>query len=214
MLALFDLDNTLIDRQGGLGTWAGDFARSRGLSEDGAALLCARLRARAYPDDFVLLREELGLRDTADALWREYVEGLARAVCCFPGVPAGLAVLRNLGWTLGIATNGAVAIQHAKLHATGLDAFFDGVTVSEAVGVRKPGRTLFDAAAAACGVSLAAGGWMVGDNPATDIGGAGAVGLRTVWVAGTREWADGPHKPDVVVSSALEAIEVLQKLTG
>ncbi|MFF4133728.1 HAD family hydrolase [Streptomyces mirabilis] len=214
MLALFDLDNTLIDRQGALGSWAGDFARARGLPEDAAALLRARLRTRAYPDDFVLLREELELRDTADALWREYVEGVARAVRCFTGVLEGLAVLRRLGWTLGIATNGAVAIQHAKLRATGLDAFFDGVTVSEAVGVRKPGRALFEAAAAACGVSLAAGGWMVGDNPATDIVGAGAAGLRTAWVAGTREWVDGPHEPDIVVSSALEAIKMLQELTG
>ncbi|MGY0025126.1 HAD family hydrolase [Streptomyces sp. YJ-C3] len=214
MLALFDLDNTLIDRQGGLDTWAGSFTRSRGLPEDIASLVSARLRARARPEDFVYLREELGLRDAADALWREYVDGVARSVRCFPGVPEGLVELRRSGWTLGIATNGAVDIQRAKLHATGLVPLFDGVTVSEAVGARKPEPALFDAAAAACGVSLAAGGWMVGDSLDTDMVGARAAGLRTVWVAGACEWADGPHEPDVVVSSAVEAIEVLRELPG
>ncbi|ASQ93356.1 hypothetical protein CGL27_09780 [Streptomyces sp. 11-1-2] len=43
MLALFDLDNTLIDRQGGLDAWAGAFARSRGLPGQ-AALRCASVR--------------------------------------------------------------------------------------------------------------------------------------------------------------------------
>ncbi|MFJ9967328.1 HAD family hydrolase [Streptomyces avermitilis] len=212
MLGLFDLDNTLIDRQGGLDTWAGNFTRSRGLPEGIAALISARLRPRACPEDFVYIREEFGLKDAADALWQEYVEGVARSVRCFPGVPEGLVALRDSGWTLGIATNGAVDIQHAKLQATGLVPLFDAVTISEAVGARKPERALFDAAAAACGVSLASGGWMVGDKVDTDMMGARAAGLRTVWVAGAREWTDGPHEPDVVVSSAVEAIEVLREL--
>ncbi|MFC8337572.1 HAD family hydrolase [Streptomyces rubiginosohelvolus] len=211
MLALFDLDNTLIDRQGGLDAWVRDFVQARGLPGEAAAVLCSRLRARAYPEDFRALREELGLGDTTEDLWREYVDGVARSVQCFPGVPEGLATLRAQGWTLGVATNGAVDIQRAKLSATGLASLLEGVTISEAVGVRKPERDLFDAAAAACGVPLA-GGWMVGDNPVTDIAGASAVGLRTAWVAGTREWTDGPHEPDVVVSSAVEAIEYLRTL--
>ncbi|MFI1466202.1 HAD family hydrolase [Streptomyces wuyuanensis] len=214
MLALFDLDNTLIDRQGGLDAWAGAFTRSRGLPEAAAELVRARLRARAYPGDFRYLRDELGLGDDADELWREYVDGVARSVRCFPGVPEGLTTLRAMGWRLGIATNGAAVVQRAKLHATGLAPFFDGVTISEAAGARKPERALFDAAAAACGVPLTAGGWMVGDNPATDVAGARAAGLRAAWVAGAREWTDGPHKPDVVASSAVEAIEVLRKLTS
>lgn len=214
MLALFDLDNTLIDRQGGLDAWAGDFAHARDLPEEAAALVRARLRARAYPEDFRYLRKELGLRDAVDDLWHEYIDGVARSVRCFPGVQEGLTSLRNLGWTLGIATNGAVAIQRAKLRAAGLAPLVDGVTISEAVGVRKPEGAVFEAAAAACGTSLATGGWMVGDNPATDMAGARAVGLRTVWVADAREWTDGPHRPDVVVSSAVEAIEVLRKLTS
>ncbi|WP_406396284.1 HAD hydrolase-like protein [Streptomyces sp. NBC_00887] len=42
--------------------------------------------------------------------------------------------------------------------------------------MRKPERRLFEAAAAECGASLSAGGWMGGDNPETDMGGARAAG--------------------------------------
>ncbi|MEU9990237.1 HAD hydrolase-like protein [Streptomyces sp. NPDC048045] len=50
----------------------------------------------------------------------------------------------------------------------------------------------------------------MGGNPATDIAGAQAAGLRTAWVAGSREWADGPREPDLIVSSAAEAIAMLR----
>ncbi|MGW2644640.1 HAD family hydrolase [Streptomyces sp. NPDC001393] len=213
MLALFDLDNTLIDRQGGLDAWAGGFARSRGLPGQAAVLVTARLRDRAYPEDFVYLRDVLRLTDGAEDLWREYVDGVARSVHCFPGVLEGLQALRSDGWKLGIATNGAVDIQQAKLDRAGLAGLFDGVTISEGVGARKPERALFEAAAAACGVPLSAGGWMVGDSPATDVAGAQTAGLRTAWVASGREWGDGPREPDIIVSSAAEAIAMLRRLT-
>ncbi|MEU1601535.1 HAD-IA family hydrolase [Streptomyces sp. NPDC005708] len=199
MLALFDLDNTLIDRQGGLDAWVGAFGRSRGLPDQAAALVTSRLRDRAYPEDFVYLRDVLRLTDDAEDLWREYVDGVAQSVHCFPGVLEGLQALRSDGWKLGIATNGAVDIQRAKLDRAGLAALFDGVAISEGIGARKPERALFEAAAAACGVPLSAEGWMVGDNPATDVAGAQTAGLRTAWVAGSREWGDGPREPEIRV---------------
>ncbi|MCZ1001080.1 HAD family hydrolase [Streptomyces mirabilis] len=213
MLALFDLDNTLIDRSTGLDHWAHGFARSRSLRQEAEAVICDRLRERARPEDFVALRAALGLSDEPGDLWREYVDGIARSVRCFPGAREGLEALRGAGWTIGIATNGAGDIQRAKLAATGLAPLFDGICVSGEVGARKPERRLFEAAAAECGASLSTGGWMVGDNPETDMDGARAAGLRTLWVANGREWADGLRAPDVVVSGIAEAIEVLQGIT-
>lgn len=71
VLALFDLDNTLIDRQCGLDAWAGAFARSRGLPDQTAVLVTARLRDRAYPEDFDYLRGVLRLAEGAEELWSE-----------------------------------------------------------------------------------------------------------------------------------------------
>ncbi|MBZ4322467.1 HAD family hydrolase [Streptomyces huiliensis] len=210
MLALFDLDNTLIDRNGGLESWARDFARSRRLGEGATAVICERLRERTYPADFVHLRETLGLDDAPGDLWQEYVDGVARSVRCFPGVLEGLEGLRAEGWTLGVATNGAADVQRAKLAATGLAPFFEGICISEEVGVRKPAYAHFKAAATLCGRRLGSGGWMVGDKPETDIGGARVAGLRSVWVAGGRTWADGLPEPDVVVPGVVEAIGVMR----
>ncbi|MFC9844320.1 HAD family hydrolase [Streptomyces sp. NPDC060223] len=210
MLALFDLDNTLIDRSGGLEDWARSFVRSRRLSGRAESVICERLRERAYPADFVHLREALGLSDDPGCLWQEYVDGVARSVRSFPGAREGLEVLRGAGWTLGIATNGAGDIQRAKLAATGLQSFFDGIAVSEEIGARKPAYEHFEAAAVLCGVRLAAGGWMVGDGPETDIEGGRTAGLRTVWVANGRTWSGGPREPDIVVQGVAEAIEMMQ----
>ncbi|MFI5629317.1 HAD family hydrolase [Streptomyces sp. NPDC051664] len=215
MLALFDLDNTLIDRHGGLELWARNFVRSRHLPREAASVVCDQLWERAYPTDFVSLKAALGLHESPDDLWHEYVTGVARSVRCFPGVLEGLEALRHAGWALGVATNGAGDIQRAKLAATGLASLFDGVCVSGDVGVRKPGRGHFEAAIALCGGDLRhrTGHWMVGDNPETDIAGASTAGLRTMWVSNGRRWTYGPREPHTVVRDATEAIDVLQGLT-
>ncbi|WP_392966891.1 HAD family hydrolase [Streptomyces sp. LN245] len=213
MLALFDLDDTLVDRSAGLKDWARGFTYSRRLPRDAESVICARLRERACFADFVDLQELLGLREDPGDLWHEYVDGLARSIRCFPGAREGLDALRSAGWSLGVATNGAADIQRAKLEATGLALLFDGICISEAVRARKPERRHFEAAASECGVLPSAGGWMVGDNPATDIGGAAAAGLRTIWVSGVREWPDGLRKPDAAVQHVAEAIELLRGLT-
>ncbi|MEU9149374.1 HAD-IA family hydrolase [Streptomyces sp. NPDC048417] len=206
MLALFDLDDTLIDRRGGLEDWARGFVRSRRLPSETVFVICDRLRERACPSDFVELRETLGLVDAPDALWHEYVTGVARSVRCAPQVREWLRELRAAGWTIGIATNGAGDVQRAKLAAAGLTSFFDGICVSEEIGVRKPAYEHFETAALLCGSDLAAGGWMVGDNPDTDIAGGRMAGLRTAWVTAGREWGDGPHQSDVVARDVTEAI--------
>ncbi|MEU1197487.1 HAD family hydrolase [Streptomyces sp. NPDC005813] len=213
MLALFDLDNTLVDRSAGLEHWVRGFVRSRALCREAEAVIGDRLRDRARPEDFEGLVTTLDLSDDPGDLWREYVDGIARSVRCFPGARDGLEALRGAGWTLGIATNGAGDIQRAKLAATRLAPLFDGICVSGEVGVRKPERRLFEAAAAECRASLGAGGWMVGDNPETDMGGARAAGLRTLWVANGRDWVDGLREPDAMASGIAEAIAVLQGAT-
>ncbi|MFI1397817.1 HAD family hydrolase [Streptomyces sp. NPDC020681] len=210
MLALFDLDNTLIDRRGGLDEWARRFVRSRHLPKEAVAVINDQLRERAYPADFVRLRDTFGLSDAPGDLWREYVEDIARSVRCFPRVLEGLEELRRSGWTIGIATNGAGDIQRAKLDATGLAPLFDGVCISGDVGARKPAYSHFAAAARMCGIRLSAGGWMVGDNPRTDIEGGRSAGLRTLWVGNGRPWTYGPREPDIAVRDATEAIAALR----
>lgn len=207
-LVFFDLDGTLADRQSALSDALTRLCRSRALSPDAEQWLRTTLTDRATVGDFARLRETFGLQASAADLWQEYVDLMAAAVTCRLEVLEGLARLRAAAWTIGVITNGASDIQRAKLAGTGLASLVDGVAASGDLGIRKPDRRLFDLGAARCGVSLADGGWMVGDNPAGDVGGGHQVGLRTIWLRG-RPWPDGLPAAHHVVDDVTDAITIL-----
>ncbi|MGW7198910.1 hypothetical protein [Streptomyces chryseus] len=60
-LALFDLDNTLIDRQGELEEWGRAFGVARDLNSHAERVRVDALNERAYPSDFERLKRGLGL---------------------------------------------------------------------------------------------------------------------------------------------------------
>ncbi|MEV8435083.1 HAD family hydrolase [Streptomyces chartreusis] len=207
-LAFFDLDGTLVDRKSAYSDAVAGLCRTHGFEPSVQQWLLAQLADRANPNDFARLRTVFNLDDPAAELWQEYVELMAAAVTCRREVIEGLARLRAAAWTIGVITNGASDIQRAKLAGTGLAALVDGVAVSGDLEIRKPDRRLFELAATRCGVSLAASGWMVGDNPAGDIGGGHQAGLRTIWLRG-RPWPDRLPAANHVVDDVTDAITIL-----
>lgn len=188
-LALFDLDGTLVDRQAAYSDAVAGLCRDHALGPAAEQWLLARLADRANTSDFKELVARFGLAESADRLWQEYADRMAAAVTCRAAILEGLAGLRAEAWTIGIATNGASDIQRAKLAATGIEGLVDGVAVSGDMEIRKPDRRLFELAAERCGLRLADGGWMIGDNPVADIGGGHQAGLHTIWLRG-RPWPD------------------------
>ena len=206
-LALFDLDNTLVDRSRACPAAVADFCRALGCGSEIEAWMLAELADRATPDDLARMRLAFGLSESAADLWSTYVDRMAAVVTCRPVVREALAGLRASGWTIGIVTNGASDIQRAKLRATGLAELADGVAVSGDIEVRKPNRALFALAAERCGADLA-GAVMTGDNPAGDIGGGHAAGLRTIWLRG-RPWPTEIPAPHHTVDDVLDAIDIL-----
>ncbi|MFD0009029.1 HAD family hydrolase [Streptomyces sp. NPDC127178] len=207
-LALFDLDGTLVDRQAAYSKAVTSLCRAHGFAPSVKQWLLAQLADRANPSDFAQLRTLFHLDQPATELWQEYVNLIAAAVTCRPEVLEGLAELRAAAWRIGIATNGSADTQHAKITATGIADLVDGVAVSGDIDVRKPNRRLFEAAAAQCGLDLSKGGWMIGDNPASDIGGGQQAGLRTIWLRG-RPWPDGLPAAHHTVDDVTDAINIL-----
>ena len=204
-----DLDNTLIDRRTALAEWTAEFCAERGLSESAEWQVSEALRSRAHPETFIALREALTLVETPAELWGAYVTALAARVTCPPEMLARLDQLRADGWTVGVLTNGATDIQHAKLVSTGILGRVDAICVSEEIGIRKPDPEVFRVAAARCGHDLSSETWMVGDNPATDIAGAAAAGLRSVWISRGHEWTDPRFAPDHIAMNAIAAADLL-----
>ncbi|MFF0268099.1 HAD family hydrolase [Kribbella sp. NPDC004536] len=206
-LACFDLDNTLIDRNGAFMRWARWWVDVEGLGEEALEWFVAHDNGgfRPRPELFGLARERFGLAASVDYLVASYNEEHPLFAWVRPAVLDGLASLRAAGWRVAVVTNGDPAQQDLKLEYTQIDKAVDYACVSGAVGVRKPDPRIFQLAAARTGATLS-GGWMVGDHPAYDIAGGIAAGLRTIRVGHHHE-ADTPaadhHVDDVTDAFAL-----------
>jgi putative hydrolase of the HAD superfamily len=120
-LALFDLDNTLVDRQLGFSAWAAEFADERQLGGEAARWLIAADRRGAGPRDhfFREVREHFGLAEPVEELWAAYRARMPGLVRCDPKVLDGLSQLRASGWRVGIVSNGTADNQLAKIERSG-----------------------------------------------------------------------------------------------
>lgn len=220
--ALFDLDNTLVDREMVFRNWAKWFVNSRAIDPQAVDWFCA-----ADGDGFAErrdmlgeARERFGLKESVDQLvagyWMDYVALYQPDT----GVTDALQRLRNTGWRIAIVTNGPSS-QHEKVRRAGLAELVDACCVSQEIGVDKPDPHIFEEALRRCGRHLHdelpiwmvgdAPIWMVGDAPGPDIGGGRQAGLQTVWVHRGRKWVEPDYRPDAQVGSVLEAVEILQR---
>ncbi|MEU0031349.1 HAD family hydrolase [Streptomyces sp. NPDC006335] len=207
-LAIFDLDGTLVDRTGAFADAITSLSHDHAYGPEIEQWLLTELADHAERADFDRLRAAFPVKESADHLWRVYIDRMAASMHCRPAVLDSLGRLKEAGWSIGVATNGASDIQRAKIHATGLSDLIDGIAASGDIDIRKPDPRLFELAAARCGTQLTPGDWMTGDNPETDIAGGHDAGLRTIWVTG-RPWPDGLVTPHHKVDDVVEAIGYL-----
>jgi HAD superfamily hydrolase (TIGR01549 family) len=217
-LALFDLDDRLIDRRAAFAAWAAEFCDDRGLGPDGHAQLLAADARHSGPrqDFFTTVSERLAPAEPPDRLWEQYRRRMPHLATCRDEDLAALARLRDAGWRLGVVTNGMADNQLGKLRHTGLDAAVHGWAISGQVGVRKPDPGLFAHAARQCGCDLTGGGWMVGDSLDLDVGGGRAAGLRTIWLDRNARWSGAIPSPgpDHRADSVPEAVDLLMFRAG
>lgn len=196
-LALFDLDNTLVDRTSAFRRSAVLLAQAYGLDPDVAVPFVIEVDnngCAVWADWFPLVKERFGLAPSIEELIDEHrTRYIGEYVVDAPTVEA-LGRLRAANWRIGIVTNGP-ASQEDKIYATGLDALVDGWAVSDLAGARKPDPQIFLAAAESCRADLD-DGWMVGDWPPADIAGAYLTGLRSIWLHRGLAWADVAFAPD------------------
>ncbi|HUI02880.1 MAG TPA: HAD family hydrolase [Acidimicrobiales bacterium] len=217
-LALFDLDNTLIDRDAGFRLWAERFLAARGARGGEAAHELAWLVAldgeglTPRPEFFDAVKARYDLREDAETLQRAYSDALGTLYRPDPAVVEALRALRAAGFKTAVITNGP-ASQEVKILSAGLHRVLDAWCISALEGAAKPERAIFEAAASRCGEPLE--GWMVGDNPDTDIRGGAGAGLRTVWMARGRRWGTAGFEPDAVAHDVAGAArEILARSGG
>ena len=146
---------------------------------------------------FVLPLEHYGIHDTvlADHLSEDYVYWSPRIVKLVPGTLELLNYLKPK-YHLHLITNGFQEVQHTKLSGSGLEPYFETLTVSEEVGVKKPNPEIFlyalRKAQATAEESL-----MIGDEMSVDIDGARAAGIDTILFNPQSEQVEGDRTYEV-----------------
>jgi len=193
---LFDLDETLLDRQASLVRFATHQAESLltpGVTGTFVDRFIALDSYGAVWKDKVYgtLVEELDLNIPSHELLADYVDNFKAFCSAKPGAQEAVLRLHALGYKLGLVTNGRTPFQEQCFAALGLDHLFADIVVSEAVGHRKPDREIFMLACRNLHIEPTAA-IFVGDNPVADIQGARAVGMYTIYIPGVF----GPHCAD------------------
>lgn len=184
MLIIFDLDNTLIDR-------------------DAAFLLCLKGMFQQQGCDFqivdienVKIQDDSGRNDRAELceyLSRKYpMLGLSSDEVwrCFQSLPAHVvknhsvnAMLARLSrdYTLCLLSNGSSSMQRRKLVNAGIEHLFSDIFISGELGISKPDIAIFEHVLERYDVS-ACDCIMVGDDPVRDIEPAKKIGLCSIWL--------------------------------
>jgi putative hydrolase of the HAD superfamily len=209
-IVLFDLDNTLLDRQSAYARWARSFSESHGLGADAVDLLCEvdNDGFATRHDVFDAARRQLHLSVSIEDLITEYRKDYTELIQPDGAVIRALKRLRSHHFRIGIVTNGP-GTQNEKIDRAGLRPLIDGCCISEEFGVEKPDVRIFHEAIRRCDANEvpAGAGWMVGDSAAYDIAGGSGAGLRTVWLARGRAWTEREFLPDVIASDLTAAVE-------
>ena len=125
--------------------------------------------------------DTLGVQVSTQLIYKlsdDYITHLSTFNHLFDGTITILDYLKPK-YTLHIITNGFKEVQHGKLNKSGIAHYFETVTNSEMVGVKKPNSKIFkhalDLAKATAEQSL-----MIGDNLEADILGALNFGIDAV----------------------------------
>lgn len=215
---LFDLDDTLHDREKAFHRWATSFAQTHFPSAKSSSLqeavdLLVSLDAHGYAPRERLFgefqRSYPSLHTSVETLVEMFYQQFPQHVELDAQLCELLSTFQSAHIPFGIVTNGS-SRQQQRIEALGLDRLTSCIFISELFGAEKPAASIF-LAAASCLQVQAEQVLFIGDNPVTDILGAHQVGMRTVWLRRFIEWPSTlPHNcADTTMNSLEELIAFL-----
>jgi len=135
------------------------------------------LRRGRLIEAFAVFGKQFSL-EVIDALSDDYIDFLPLNNHLIDGAKELLEYLMPK-YQLHIITNGFKEVQNIKLSNAKIRHYFDTVTNSEEVGVKKPNPIIFEHAIKVSGAEISKS-LMIGDNYEADILGAESLGFKTI----------------------------------
>jgi len=123
--------------------------------------------------------------------------------------PYSIEILEYLKpkYKLYILSNGFEEVQYRKMQNSGLAPFFEGVILSDQIGVNKPHPKIFKEALKSANSSVE-NSIMIGDSWDADIAGAKSIGMDQIWYDLGLEISNG-FQPTYHIKSLHEIKEIL-----
>ena len=219
---LFDLDDTLLDFHK-----AEAWALRRALSQSGIAptdAIAARYseinqsqwelleekkltREQVLIRRFQLLFQELGVHASCEGTQHCYENMLAKGHDFMPGAPELLELLKGR-YQLYLVSNGTAMVQDCRLRDSGIEKYFQGIFISERIGVDKPQKEFFDRSFATIPDFDPSQAMIIGDSLTSDIRGGNNAGIQTCWYNPKHK----PRRTDIHVDYEISDLMELPKL--
>ena len=218
--ALFDLDDTLLDR----GSAYDHFYRSFYDRHDAINEAVSWPEAREFfwtlsPNNatnprqaFIAIQERWpGVEGDPESHYHNYFKGIVAGMRPLAGAYEFVSALNDSGIPWGVVTNGS-EYQLEKVRAVGWESDIPFVIATELHGANRPdpepflhGLRLLEVPESQAGDVL-----FVGDNPYTDIIGAHRVGMQTAWIHMDREYPSDVPSPAMSIGSVQDLYEALR----
>lgn len=218
----FDLDDTLLDfhkaeawalrqalRRSGIEPTDAIAARYSEINQRQWELLEEKklTREQVLIRRFQLLFQELGVNASCEDTQQCYENMLAKGHDFMPGAPELLETLKG-DYQLYLVSNGTAVVQDCRLRDSGIERYFQGIFISERVGVDKPQKEFFDRSFATIPNFDPDQAMIIGDSLTSDIRGGNNAGIRTCWYNPKHK----PRRADIPVDYEIEDLLELPRL--
>jgi putative hydrolase of the HAD superfamily len=188
---LFDLDNTLIDRNKAFVKYCNWFIDEyfHGSvvpdKKENMIALMVLLDENGYGNRRIKMYNELIekwclFNYSTEELVEKWENVFASFICINEKTNKLLKYFKEK-YKLGLITNGRSQLQQSKIDAAGIRIFFDVIIVSDEVGIKKPERAIFEMACSKLNVDVH-DAVFIGDHMQNDVIGATNAGLQAVWL--------------------------------
>jgi len=215
---IFDLDNTIIDRNAALKIAAGNWLDDQQFSGNKEAAITEIMLSDdwGYCDRTIFcswLQMHYGktrsVLQTPEELFQQLITGMIPSFKPVPEVIEQFTLLQKK-YRLVLATNGGGNNQRSKLKNAGLTHFFapDDIFISGEMGVAKPDKYFFEQIITRANINPAEA-MMSGDFLINDIEPAQRCGLHTCWLSYGRKNTETIH-PDYEIADITTLSDLLQ----